>query len=106
MPRCESLALQIAHYYCELAEQAVGNKDYTAARAFVKKAQSGRPRTQRGALTRARIAMDTDDHKTAVRLQVRAQALVELRDRLFALVYVHQCRQRLGNQDIDELSDA
>ena len=67
----ESLALQIAHYYCELAEQAVSNKDYTAARAFVKKAQSGRPRTQRGALTRARIALDTDDNKTAVRLYHR-----------------------------------
>ena len=67
----ESLALQIAHYYCELAEQAVASKDYTAARAFVKKAQSGRPRTQRGALTRARIALDTDDHKTAVRLYHR-----------------------------------
>lgn len=67
----ESLALQVAHYYCELAEQAVSSKDYTAARAFVKKAQSGRPRTQRGALTRARIALDTDDNKTAVRLYHR-----------------------------------
>jgi lipopolysaccharide biosynthesis regulator YciM len=67
----ESLALQIAHYYCELAEQAVTSKDYTAARAFVKKAQSGRPRTQRGALTRARIARDTEDSKTALRLYNR-----------------------------------
>ena len=67
----QSLALQIAHYYCELAEQALVKKDYTAARAFVKKAQSGRPRTQRGALTRARIARDTDDNKTALRLYHR-----------------------------------
>ena len=67
----ESLALQIAHYYCELAEQAVSAKDYQAARAFVKKAQSGRPRTQRGALTRAQIARDTNDGKTAVRLYNR-----------------------------------
>lgn len=67
----ESLALQIAHYYCELAEQAVVNKNYSAARAFVKKAQSGRPRTQRGALTRARIAHDTGDSKTALRLYHR-----------------------------------
>jgi len=66
-----SLALQIAHYYCELAEQAVGNKDYNAARAFVKKAQSGRPRTHRGALMRARIARDTGDSKTALRLYHR-----------------------------------
>jgi len=67
----KSLALQIAHYYCELAEQAASNKDFNAARAFVKKAQSGRPRTQRGALTRARIARDTDDSKTALRLYHR-----------------------------------
>jgi lipopolysaccharide biosynthesis regulator YciM len=67
----QSLALQIAHYYCELAEQAASNQDYNAARAFVKKAQSGRPRTQRGALTRARIARDTDDSKTALRLYNR-----------------------------------
>ena len=66
-----SLALEIAHYYCELAEQAVTKKDYTAARAFVKKAQSGRPRTLRGALTRADIARDTNDIKTALRLYHR-----------------------------------
>lgn len=66
-----SLELEIAHYYCELAEQAAANKDFSAARAFVKKAQSGRPRTQRGALTRAEIARDTDDTKTALRLYHR-----------------------------------
>jgi lipopolysaccharide biosynthesis regulator YciM len=67
----QSLALQIAHYYCELAEQAATKKDYNAARAFVKKSQSGRPRTQRGALTRARIALETEDSKTALRLYNR-----------------------------------
>ena len=67
----KSLALQIAHYYCELAEQAASRHDYTAARAFVKKAQSGRPRTLRGALTRAEIAQATDDSKTALRLYHR-----------------------------------
>ena len=67
----QTLALQIAHYFCELAEQAVTRKDYSAARAFVKKSQSGRPRTQRGALTRARIARDTNDSKTALRLYHR-----------------------------------
>lgn len=66
-----SLALQIAHYYCELAEQAAAQKNYSAARAFVKKAQTGRPRTLRGALTRAEIAQATDDTKTAVRLYHR-----------------------------------
>ncbi len=66
-----SLALQIAHYYCELAEAAAAAKDYGAARQFVKNAQTGRPRTLRGALTRAHIARDTDDNKTALRLYHR-----------------------------------
>lgn len=67
----KSLALQIAHYYCELAEQSASEKDYAAARAYVKKAQSGRPRTLRGALTRAEIARETNDVKTALRLYQR-----------------------------------
>lgn len=67
----KSLALQIAHYYCELAEAAAGAGDYASARQYVKNAQSGRPRTMRGALTRAHIARDTDDHKTALKLYHR-----------------------------------
>lgn len=66
-----SLALEIAHYYCELAETAAAAKDYVAARKYVKKAQAGRPRTMRGALTRAHIARDMDDTKTALRLYHR-----------------------------------
>lgn len=66
-----SLALQIAHYYCELAEASAAANDYPAARQFVKKAQAGRPRTMRGALTRAHIARETDDFKTALRLYHR-----------------------------------
>ncbi len=66
-----SLALQIAHYYCELAESSAREKDYGAARQYVKHAQTGRPRTLRGALTRAHIAQETDDNKTALRLYHR-----------------------------------
>jgi len=66
-----SLELQIAHYYCELAETAAAGKDYSSARQYVKKAQSGRPRTMRGALTRAHIARETNDFKTAIRLYQR-----------------------------------
>jgi len=67
----QSLALQIAHYYCELAESAAASGDYASARQYVKNAQAGRPRTMRGALTRAHIARDTDDNKTALRLYHR-----------------------------------
>ena len=67
----KSLALQIAHYYCELAEAAASAGDFAAARQYVKNAQAGRPRTMRGALTRAHIARDTEDNKTALRLYHR-----------------------------------
>lgn len=67
----QSLGLQIAHYYCELAEQAAEKGDYSAARSYVKKSQSGRPRTQRGALTRADVARATGDGKTAAKLYNR-----------------------------------
>ena len=66
-----SLALQIAHYHCELAEAAAAKNDYASARKYVKKAQAGRPRTMRGALTRAHIARDTNDNKTALKLYHR-----------------------------------
>lgn len=66
-----SLELQIAHYYCELAEGAARAGDYSAARSFVKKAQSGRARTLRGALTRGDIAREMNDAKTALRLYQR-----------------------------------
>jgi lipopolysaccharide biosynthesis regulator YciM len=67
----KSLELQIAHYYCELAEAAAARGDYAAARQFVKNAQTGRPRTLRGALVRAHIAQALDDNKTALKLYNR-----------------------------------
>ncbi len=66
-----SLALQIAHYHCEMAEAAAAKKDYASARMHVKKAQAGRPRTMRGALTRAHIAREMEDNKTALKLYHR-----------------------------------
>jgi len=96
-----SLAMQIAHYYCELAEKAATNRDYSAARAFIKKAQSGRPRTFRGALTRADIARDTGDFKTALRLYRRVvdesdYLIVEALPRLVA---IHEEEGTLGALD-------
>ena len=98
-----SLALQIAHYYCELAEAAAAAGDYAAARQYVKNAQAGRPRTMRGALTRAHIARDTDDNKTALKLYHRiidentyliAEALPEI-----VAIYTRE-------QQVDELERA
>lgn len=66
-----SLGLQVAHYYCELAEESADGNDYSAARLLVKKSHTGRPKTQRGALTRAKVAQATGDTKTALRLYTR-----------------------------------
>jgi len=66
-----SLALEIAHYYCELAEASARSGDFASARQYVKNAQTGRPRTMRGALVRAHIARETDDTRTALRLYHR-----------------------------------
>jgi lipopolysaccharide biosynthesis regulator YciM len=59
---------QVAHYYCELAEQARIDKDYSRARSMLKKAESGRRKTVRGTLERADLARDSGDHKQAIRL--------------------------------------
>ncbi|MGH8495772.1 MAG: lipopolysaccharide assembly protein LapB [Gammaproteobacteria bacterium] len=61
----------IAHYYCELADQAIAAGDLPGARQHLKKAQSGRERTTRGALMRGDIATTMDDHKLAVDLYRR-----------------------------------
>ena len=84
--------LEIAHYYCELAEQAASQKDYASARNFVKKSQADRPRTLSGALTRAEIARDTDDTKTALRLfhRVLDEHTYLITEALPKLVEIHQ----------------
>jgi lipopolysaccharide biosynthesis regulator YciM len=99
----KSLALQIAHYYCELAEQAASKKDYSAARAFVKKAQSGRPRTLRGALTRAEIAQATQDTKTALRLYHRIidESTYLITEALPKLVEIHSREGSVGELERD-----
>lgn len=98
-----SLALQIAHYYCELAESAAAAGDYAAAREYVKHAQDGRPRTMRGALVRAHIARDTDDTRTALKLYHR---IIEEQTYLIAealpeIVAIHR-----RENELDELEKA
>lgn len=99
-----SLALQIAHYYCELAEKSALAKDYPAARAFVKKAQSGRPRTFRGALTRAAIARETGDYKLALKLyhRVMDESDYLITEALPRMVEIHSEEGTIGTLE-DEL---
>lgn len=59
---------QVAHYYCELAERARAEKDYSKARSMLKKAEFGRRKTVRGTLEQADLASDSHDYKKAIRL--------------------------------------
>ena len=68
----KSVSLQVAHYYCELAQQAMAKKNYADVRRYLREAQSGRVRTVRGALARAALADETGDHATALKLYRRA----------------------------------
>ena len=99
----KSLELQIAHYYCELAESAAREGDYNAARSFIKKAQSGRPRTQRGALTRADIARDMNDTKTALRLYQRIidEHTYLITEALPRIVAIHTKENSIGKLEKD-----
>lgn len=96
-----SLALQIAHYFCELAESAASQKDYPSARQYVKNAQTGRPRTLRGALTRAHIAQETEDNKTALKLYHRIidEHTYLIAEALPEIVAIHTRENQLGDLD-------
>jgi len=59
---------RIAHYYCELAEQAVAERDFASARDYLKRAGSDRHGTVRAQLALAELAQKTGDHKTAVKI--------------------------------------
>lgn len=59
---------EVAHYYCELAEQARQEKDLARAREMLKQAESGRNRTVRSIFARADIAHDAGKNKDAIRL--------------------------------------
>ncbi len=57
----------VAHYLCELAEQARQAKDLERATAWLDRAGDGRQESVRVLLTRAAIAGDAGDHALAIR---------------------------------------
>jgi lipopolysaccharide biosynthesis regulator YciM len=59
---------QIAHYYCELAEQVAQDRDFSQARELLKKAGSDRRGTVRARLILADLARQVGDHKEAVKV--------------------------------------
>ena len=59
---------RIAHYYCELAEQAVQERDFSEARELLMKAASDRNGTVRTRIALANLAQTTDRHKEAIKI--------------------------------------
>jgi lipopolysaccharide assembly protein B len=72
----------IAHYHCELAEQAREGGDFTAAREHLHRARDVQRNFPRSALIRADIALDMNEPELAATL---CQRFVELHPRLLAL---------------------
>lgn len=72
----------IAHYHCELADQARQRGDFTSAREHLHRARAVQRHFARSALIRADIALDMNQPELAALL---CQRVVELHPRLLAL---------------------
>jgi len=89
----------IAHYYCELAEQAREAGNFDAARAYLHRAREAQRNFPRGALIRADIALDMHEPILAATL---CQRVVELHPRLLALALPRVVRA-IREGDADDL---
>jgi lipopolysaccharide biosynthesis regulator YciM len=84
----------IAHYHCELAEQARDRGDLDAAREHLHRAREAQRNFPRGALIRADIALDMNEPELAATL---CQRVVELHPRLLALALPRVLRAVRGS---------
>jgi lipopolysaccharide biosynthesis regulator YciM len=93
----EPLALERAHYYCELAEQARAAADPARAEALLRKAQGASPELVRVTWLQAELAMERGDHPAAVGL---FQRVADQDPELFGevLAPLAECHRRLGQR--------
>lgn len=63
----KNMQLVIAHYYCELAEQAYNKNDDKQANHYLDKAASASSASVRASLLRAKVCMRQDDFETAAK---------------------------------------
>jgi lipopolysaccharide biosynthesis regulator YciM len=88
----------IAHYHCELAEQAREHGDLDSAREHLHRAREIQRNFPRGALIRADIALDMNEPELAATL---CQRVVELHPRLLALALPRVLRAVRGSDEGD-----
>jgi lipopolysaccharide biosynthesis regulator YciM len=86
----------IAHYYCELAEQALERGDRNQALLLLRKVRGEQRNFARSALIRADIAWDLGDRDLAARL---CQKVVELHPQLLPLVLQRYVRVAQSDGD-------
>jgi lipopolysaccharide biosynthesis regulator YciM len=80
---------EVAHYYCELAEKAIGDGDREKALDCLRRARDADRDSLRGTLMRARLASEEGDHKLSVRLYRNALS----RDPAFAAIVLPLMRK-------------
>lgn len=98
----KEIAVELAHYRCELAEQKLAAKQYRQAQEHLRKAALYDAKNVRVTLLHAAIAMDTGQWKTAIK-QLKT---VAKQDKLFvceAVPLLVQCYEHTGAQA--ELTD-
>jgi lipopolysaccharide biosynthesis regulator YciM len=88
----------LAHYYCELAEQARERRDFEKASECLQRARDVQLNFPRGALIRADIALDQNDPEMAASL---CQRIVELHPRLLPLALPRVLRAVRGSEAAD-----
>lgn len=92
----------IAHYYCELAEQARQQGQRGQAREWLHKVREAQRNFARGALVRAELAWDEGDMQLAAKLLYR---VFELHPQLLPVTLQRYAKaaQRPGGPSLDEL---
>ena len=88
-PAHQVAGAEVAHYYCEMAEQARLAQDITTARDMLKRADACRERTVRSQLARADLDSDSGKFRAAIRgyvkvIKVAPQLVVDVLPRLVA----------------------
>lgn len=92
----QSLATELAHYCCEIAEDHLAGGEYDEARAMLKRADDFSPKQVRSLFLFADIAMATQQWRQAIKYlkQVASRDPVMFTEALPKLVH---CYERLGN---------
>lgn len=67
--------VQLEHYFCELAEQAVAKNDTDTARTFLKKALNENPAGARANILRGTLAMRREDYQRAIECFTEVESL-------------------------------